>query len=66
VKADKNFKDAHAKLMEAKDELHDVLISTKQLLVKIKNLNKPVDEQETEEADDDADQDNNNTEVVDD
>ncbi len=36
TKADKNFKAAHDKLMEAKDGLHDVLIETKQLLVKIK------------------------------
>lgn len=56
TKSDKSFKEAQKKLMEAKDELHDVLIKAKQLLVKIKtSVHKQLDaialkdEEETEE-----------------
>ena len=61
-KSNKEFKDAHFKLMEAKDGIHDVLIGAKQLLVKIKtSLKDDVDDEESlvedikEELDDDDD-----------
>ena len=61
-KSDKEFKEAHSKLMEAKDGIHDVLIGAKQLLVKIKtSLKDDVDDEESlvedikEELDDDDD-----------
>ena len=66
AKADKNFKVAHAKLMEAKDGIHDVLIDTKHLLVEIKTgVHKQLevnnvdddDEEDVDDVDDEVDDD---------
>ena len=58
AKGDKNFKIAHAKLMEAKDELHDVLIDTKHLLVEIKTgVRKQLDVNKVDDDDEDDDDD---------
>lgn len=56
-KTDKSYKAAQAKLTEAKDELHDVLVKAKQLLVKIKTSVQKPDAIKTDDDDDEEDDD---------
>ena len=72
TKADKSFKEAQAKLMEAKDGIHDALIETKQLLVKIKTgVHKEIgaikiDVDDDDDKDDDHDHDKDHDDEDDD